>query len=792
MKISFLTVVVSLLLSGYVVFGEDSIHVEVRVDIDSFDGNEIWIGVFGEDVADSKNTVFWICQSTREFSIAIPAGNQSWTVVFLKKNYVPIVKLLTPDILESGFELDFSSGLSIFGRVTATSGEPISEGSVSLNRLHDIEFFPPDPELSSWKIADDGTFEILGLQPGLKYVVAAVAPGFMPAITETILSEDELRQEMIFELAKATYVTGRIVNRYGTSVRGEFNMVVTPMDSQTTEIHSEYDRDDNFRIGPFAEGVTVELTAHDGLDRRSKAVEVQTPAEGLELLILRWVPIMGTVQNRDTGEYVEEFQVISPGDFQGLQPLDVFAPDGRLELEIDELSRGISIVATDFLLWESGIYMKLEGRESYDLGIIELEPSHTLRGRVTDSTTQLPIENVWLRRMELQDGILSPWVFHNVKATTDAEGEFEMKGFPSVDGLLSVSARGYQDINVPVDDVESYLEIELDPKSGSISGRVVSVDGEPVYPASVSIGMSGKRNAEDGSFTFSEITGNYRISASSESGWSEALEVAVENGEHISGIELVISEIGRAHGTVRGLAAGETAKVTVSRRGGDTNASGTYEVRGIPIGEHVIQCTTSSGRRLSRMVTMDETLDARIDFVFEGTFSILGRVTAAGQPGPGLDVQAMPMDENHASAQAITDGDGTYVIEGLDEGDYTVSVTSRGVSRKVAVVGDTYVDFDLGSNELSGHIKASGSVLGVHVSLTGYGSDGRFQQRTTVDASGFYRFWGLASGSYEVTVMKRDRYKKTTRSVEIETSVHDFDIFIDPIGTRAKKSRNSK
>ncbi len=458
--------------------------------------------------------------------------------------------------------------------------------------------------------------------------------------------------------------------------------------------------------------------------------------------------------------------------------VDVIAPNGLLELMIDDTTKHIEITAQGFLSWSTGLYIYLEGRESFDLGLVELESAQTVRGRVTDGSTGQPIEGAQLRGLRIQERVLSSWDFNNVVDRTDSYGEFEVTGLPSAGGLLSVSAQGYQRTRVTVDEVETYLEIELTTRTGSISGRVVSLDGEPVHPAFVDMGSRGRRTAEDGTFDF-VVVGSYRIIAAAESGWSKPLEGSVENGEHVTGIELVISEIGRVHGTVLGLLEGETASVTVARKGGRVESDGSYKVTGVQAGEHEARCVTSTGRELRSTVELDENQDARLDFVFEGRSKLTGRVMAASVPVPSLEIQVNPLDRQHARSQTTTRGDGSFVIDGLDEGDYTVYVKSRGTARRVAVSGDTRVDIDLGSNELTGRVAAAGTVLGVSVYLEGLGKGEGIHQHTTVDADGFYRFSGIPSGSYELTVM-HDQYKETTRSVEVKKSVHDFDIFLQP------------
>ncbi|MCY3883353.1 MAG: carboxypeptidase-like regulatory domain-containing protein [Gammaproteobacteria bacterium] len=759
----------------------NSSHVTVRLGTDRFDGNEIWVGVVQEESASSPTDEHWIRESYREFSVEIPAGSEKSALVFLKRNFAPVVVPLTRKVMEEGFDLDFSTGISVMGSVTTVSGNPIGKGSVFLSHMGRPAFSPPNPDLFTWEVEEDGSFEIGGLLPDRGYKLTASAQEFMPASHEIVLLESEQEPVVNFLLARATYLTGHIVDRHGSTVRGTLDAVVTPEESQTLAVEAEFDLHNNFRIGPFAEGALVELTASGTLDRKSRPVEIESPAEHMELLILRWVTLVGTVLNSDTGEPVETFRLRTNGKGEGDKTVDVFAPGGEMRLEIDDMSQTAEIIAPDFLWWKAGSSMTLEGRESYDLGTIELHPAHTIRGRITDNVTQLPIEGAEVRRIEIHKGNVSHWTYANVFATTNAEGEFEVKGFPDDGGLVSIRADAHKGVDIPVVDVETYLEVGLDPWShvgGSISGHVVSLDGEPVYPAYVQLGWSGARNEEDGSFSF-ELTGRYELSASAESGRSKVIEGTLESGEHIAGLELVLIQDGHVQGTVQGLVGNERAWIDVDSFRAVVESDGSYEMYGVSIGVHLAKCTTSTGRQLAKSIEMGESMDVRLDFAFVGNSSLSGQVRAAGAPAPILDIQAKPLNTAHVGAQATTKVDGTFAIEGLSDGKYRLVVSSRGVSRNVNVAGDTQVDIDLGSTELSGRVRSSKSVLGVHVYLTGHGRDGRFQQHTTVDNSGYYRFWGVQSGNYEITAAKHG-FKTKSRRIDIQSSMYNLDITIQP------------
>ena len=209
------TILLLLLLCGQPASAEDSVNLAVRVGSDSFDGSDFWISLIRHNLPPPESTQNWNRETAREFSVRIPTGSDSATMVFLKKNCEPVFVSLTPELLQTGLELDFSCGESILGSVTTTTGEPISGGTAKLDLSQILNFSPPDPDLSSWVIGEDGFFEIRGLLPG-RYVVTVTSPDFMPASREVVLIKSDQSQELNFQMDRATYVTGRIVDRYGT------------------------------------------------------------------------------------------------------------------------------------------------------------------------------------------------------------------------------------------------------------------------------------------------------------------------------------------------------------------------------------------------------------------------------------------------------------------------------------------------------------------------------------------------------------------------------------------------
>ena len=101
--------------------------------------------------------------------------------------------------------------------------------------------------------------------------------------------------------------------------------------------------------------------------------------------VSHWVRIHGIVQDKDTGEPVPEFSLIT----NHLQTwFNINDPSGEFSVEVrDEVAR-LSIDSPDYAYWDSGLQSSLRGCEELDLGTIKLERSYTVKGYVMDGATR--------------------------------------------------------------------------------------------------------------------------------------------------------------------------------------------------------------------------------------------------------------------------------------------------------------------------------------------------------------------------------------------------------------------
>jgi hypothetical protein len=344
----------------------------------------------------------------------------------------------------------------------------------------------------------------------------------------------------------------------------------------------------------------------------------------------------------------------------------------------------------------------------------------------------------------------------------------------------------------------------------SISGSVVGTDGRSGVPgALVQLAEEGDSgggffggNSESsrtdgaGGFLFDHLSaGRYKVTASGNTGMSVGKEVVVADGQQLTGVLVQMATGALLHGTVSGLPAGQVGGVRVVASttnysdSTQTDDSGAYLLHDVPSGVIRLQATTSflSGRSTSKTVEIpDGGSDFQADIAFQGISRLAGRVTRGDRPQAGLFVVAMPDPPrpNAGRASGQTDDNGSYDLEGLDDGNYQVTLTGQGVTyrREFAVSGDTSGDIALPSISVTGTVTESGSGIpldGVTVAAqTGQETQAFAIKRGTSDSSGHYFIDDVDPGSYQLTARKAD-YQQKSQSVTVGTDNAQADFALD-------------
>ena len=775
----------------------------IQIDIEQYDGTELWYGLFRGDITDRSSLLYWQQSSDHNLVLPLNGHRDNLTLVVLKRDVAPKILSLTSELIDQGVLVEFSSGGSVHGHVLSMEGEPIKDASVKLAYPREFRFLPPESSSLDWEVDDEGSFQIDGLPEGVNTVTAA-APDFMPSQPVDVpVEQDGESLERNFRLAKAVHVAGRILDTDESVVAGSVDAAVDSEQQLNLELH--FDVEGEFRIGPFAENSHVDLTARSPDGRRSEPQRVlaKTDASADLILVDHRTLMRATISNSETGELIDEFEFRANRNNRRAAVFSKKNAHGQLDVEVDSFSFRFSLHARGYEIWASNMF-SIVGREEFDFGTIELDPLYEVSGRVVDADSKTPIANAQLTRTDGDNYFARVINLRTVRFETDDNGEFCFQGFPRSGGTIMAFADGYRSVSHSVTNVEVPLEIELTPESqASIEGTVVSNDGFPVVGAEVLLGFgigefasgaTGTHSDEDGAFRFEGWDdGSYTAWAISDMGRSEEQTVKIENGESVLGLRLVIGTLGRIHGEVRGLVGGEGGLVEAD--GLEASVEGedlSYELVGVSDGTHRVSIVTdgSLSRRLSHSVEIVDGSSERVDFQFGESHTLSGVVAADGRPVAGVYLQTVsPEDRSIVFAYAESLHDGSFSLKGLAEGFYRILLPDYGKSVAVEIVGDGYRDIELGSLSLSGKVVApeTESLYQAGVTLTGVVDGKPIRLYSLVGQSGRYSFDGLEEATYTLTI-QREGYEAHSRDVLLKSSQTDYDLHLPTRETERRES----
>ena len=783
----YISILLTLLILGCAEITESAatpISIEIK---NGAKGSEFWAGVV---IDDNKNTATkWTRTTKSKFQIHVPDTQSTVTIVLLTKNAMPIFKSATSEIFSNGLTVEFSKGATVTGNVAAMNdGTPIADGVVSLRLDEKLGVrLPEDISVFSWELEEDGTFAVQGIPVG-NHTFEFRSTGYLLAKERVNVSHLDQQPNLEILMEQGYYVSGRIIEYERTIhpelvFRGEIDAELVPSGNQMEEYSVEFDEDDNFRIGPFVKDAVVNLQAWVPDGRRSKKKEVVVPAEDVELVAHHWVRVSGTVRDRETGEPVEEYAVTAYVNHAHRSEID--DPSGKFSVEMGEYAHDLNIEAPGYLLWTTVELSKnFKDSADFDLGTIKLDRAHAVKGRVVSRATGEPIAGASVYRSDWGSPDWSSrtdWMFslnlNLVRTKTDANGEFELERFPLKDGEITAGASGFiSSRSQRVDDPSVFLKIELDPKV-SISGQVVSLEGEPVAARIVS-SSAPLIQTEDGSFHMETYVGKRRFWAISESGRSQVVEIDTEVGEVVEGMRIVIDRVAHVRGNITGLWKGETATVVVDDAYDRMKSNGPYEIVGVSGGFHDIRAHTSFGRILTGSISIGSKLEDQFDFEFPSAAALSGRVMAGSEGFGNFQIVARPHNERFPVKIKKTKSDGSYRFEDLVPDTYEIEIPSRAFTQQIEIRGDKKLDIDVGASELTGTVRSTSSMNDMYVLLTGDVEDREISAWTQVMEDGSYRFPGLPQGRYSVRVTHPE-FQARSQRVNVNRKSVVFDIELD-------------
>jgi protocatechuate 3,4-dioxygenase beta subunit/5-hydroxyisourate hydrolase-like protein (transthyretin family) len=715
-------------------------------------------------------------------------------------------------------------GLAVKGVVKDEEGRPLAGVEVELDRALRVRggrrgigmaMIGPGAHVRR-ETGADGEFEFRGLEAG-DFTLTARHPGFARATVDPLrVVEDGSAEPVELVLHPGATISGVVHDRSGEGAAGWLVAARQAGDGAPgfgpAGLRSEQPTgpDGAFLVEGAVPGGVYDLQAVGGVGLGPRVPDVTAPAADVEIRVGGSGQIRGQVVDAESGRPVPDFVVsYRPEARRGMRfffrtgndrgpyaPHPFHAEDGSFVLDGVPAGRWQVRVSAEGYQGgaAAGVVVEEGGRAE---GVeVRLSRGGTVSGRVLEAQTGRPILDATVEAEQSGRGAGPRYMGQGegLQATTDAEGRFEITGLAPGTWTLTATHPDWSEATTTFELEGEAASADLRLSSGgSVSGTVLA-GGRPVEGAQVSIAASGETGFRgfggsesaltdpSGRFRFDRLSpGRYELSATLRSQSSAPVE-AVVTGETAQEVTLTLAEGATIRGTVSGLPDSALSGVRVSASGPDyfasarVGAGSAFELTGVP--EGVVNVTATAGDMLSSFRTARTTVtigpgrtEAFAEIVFGGGFRVDGRVSRRGEAAPDVVVLAQP-EGSGPGASARTDGSGLYVLEGLDEGAYTIVANLQGgtpIRRQVTLSGDTTVDLEVPPARLAGTVIESGSgrPLGdVTVRLEDAGGGGfRFGSMATTDSGGRFSLEDLEPRSYRVSFQK-PAYEAETREIE--------------------------
>ncbi|MFC0186763.1 carboxypeptidase regulatory-like domain-containing protein [Fictibacillus aquaticus] len=345
---------------------------------------------------------------------------------------------------------------------------------------------------------------------------------------------------------------------------------------------------------------------------------------------------------------------------------------------------------------------------------------------------------------------------------------------------------------------------------GSIFGTVVDLGGIPITGTSISVRLLNVNGVllqslnalSDGTFAFPNLAaGSYQVNIIAEGYQSATVGAIVVNGE--------VSEL----------------TVPLAPEQGSISGVVTDEITGLPVSGSFIEVTDANGV-LAATITSDQDGAFRIDNLLTGPLNVRATARSYGSATVGVIVNAMsvstvelslPPDpgsiagtvtrpdgtpagnttikivdrKNTTITSVITDEDGSYEVDDLDEGQYTITANNTNSGSGIGsgiVLPDMETDVDIilipEGGVVEGNVTSRSTgepLIGASVELRSVSPFGPVIVTALTNSTGSYRFDFVSTGTYAIVVTK-ENYGSEIGSVLIENGVtYSRDFALTPL-----------
>lgn len=733
-----------------------------------------------------------------------------------KTGFGPREVRLEAPIDQEPVEIVLAQGLVGKGRVVDEEDQPLAGAEIFLQPTNPPQSrrstaFRPREETPADAVTDaEGFFEIRDIAAG-RFDLEARADGFAPTHAPGLeIPEDVSPIDLgTLVMTPGAHIRGKVFDSQGQPIAGAMVLVIEQRSRMpatflvqlvgqqepdtTSDVEGEFTLSDRTR----GEAVHVVVGKEGFLPQVLASVRAPTETP-LRVTLRRGSSVSGRVVD-DSGLPVAAALVMvhpegsgSSGRYSPSSRQATSDEEGAFEVSnVEPGSATITTRASGFQEFQlSGVEIPAD-RPLTDLQI-ELAAGATIRGRVTLADGSPAIDAYVML------GDHSGTRQNKGFAATDGEGHYELSGIPYGNHRLSATdTEGRRAATSVVLDRDE-LEVDLVFENGvDVSGWVRDEQGQPVSAVEVylreerrtagfRLGNLGSTTGPDGTFRIGDVRpGTYRLRASKEGFVAreeqDTLEVDIAP---LQGLEVVMTRGATVSGRILGLEYDDMVKVQVRAlsRGTQTarpDYEGRYSLPNLPTGSVILEAEIpGTGRRVQESVPIPEgAVEVTQDLEFGTGFTLTGTVYRSDEPLPGMNVYVSRRDGPGASS-AVTGQDGTFRIEGLEEGTYEVRVRSfdNGLSdrRELELTSDEDIRIDIFTGRISGFVRDADDSTPINDAVLRLESadpdNPGLRDQASSDVRGYFSFGEVSEGRFNVRAIKTG-YATDEITVEVDAGL---------------------
>lgn len=729
-----------------------------------------------------------------EFAIRRNDGPTSNGVYVVKSGYA--MGISGPDSGKNDITITLPGGFPLQVRVNDRQRKPVAQALVTIVsggpedfRSQPIEIACEQPLVAEChRTADNGTINLHAAagQYSARVTGSSLVPKIVPPEAMTAQSSP-----LTIEVDRGVEVSGRVMYGDGSPVTDAM-ISVRPF-GVAGMVRTE--PDGSFRLRNVMSGKVSLIAQTMSSQLASAPVEIEAPARGVSITIPTPARIEGRVTDKETGQPMTDFQ-IGYSFHEGRSgpvpmPQVVHSDDGSYVLDrVAVGSLDLQFAAAGHARGTISALTTEEGKTVRGANI-QLDKGGSVRGRVTASGE--PVSGAFVQLADTRS--MSSNMRGANMATTDENGEYLLDGVTEGDRTIDIFKEGFTRKRKNVEVArgkEARLDIELD-RGVELHGRVADKNGQALsgvrisgYPIGGGMSLRPATTDASGAFTLTTLSeGRYNLTAMKE-GYVEAhtSDVVVPATAPVT---ITLDPGGTITGRVVGLTPAELAAAEVTVNGGGSythtpvNSDGAFNVRGVPDGHLTVAAFVRGGTRprqsVPQSVDVVNGTAPSVQIDFNQGITVSGRVTRNGVP-----LSSGTVSFNGRGASIVNDG--TYQVEGLTAGDYTVAVFAQSGTlyrAKYNVQSNSTYDIQIQGTSVRGRVidASTGAPVSDVVVVTTPTRDNPASRQTMSDTEGYFTLDSMADGTYQLRAM-RDRYAPGSQTVTVNSgSAPEIEIRLD-------------